>query len=341
MMLLIGMKISLTKNPTKPMMTNPVAVLDAIFQNSRESGLEHFFTRRIESLAKSRTGFTAMSATSIRLLLWVHFSSARGLMTTPTVASVSVDRVARRSVMTGSHSCSKCAGTGQVADRVDGFVTCVGCQGTGKDHATTCNVRGCERPRDDGEEGELVGRLRTDSVAAMLRELPMTSHDHGTRVPSVAFGSKGTGVALAYFCSDACGACKVFGPTLAAFLKEHEGEVECVAIACDAENSYERLTAVGCGMLRVSDGDDAEERARRVSTANAILRRCGVTMLPTLAVIDYKTGEVVTTWGRTALTVNPKGALRAWRRGESGLNPFGTLFKQFSESVTRCAYSGT
>ena len=229
-----------------------------------------------------------------------------------------------------------------MADRVDGFVTCVGCQGTGKDHATTCNVRGCERPRDDdGETGELTGRLRTDSVAAMLRELPMTSHDHGTSVPSVAFGSKGTGVALAYFCSDACGACKVFGPTLAAFLKAHEGEVECVAIACDAENSYERLTAVGCGMLRVSDGDDAEERARRVSTANAILRRCGVTMLPTLAVIDYKTGEVVTTWGRTALTVNPKGALRAWRRGESGLNPFGTLFKQFSESVTRCAYSGT
>ena len=230
-----------------------------------------------------------------------------------------------------------------MADRVDGFVTCVGCQGTGKDqNATTCSVRGCERARDDdGEEGELTGRLRTDSVAAMLRELPMTSHDDGTSVPSVAFGSKGTGVALAYFCSDACGACKVFGPTLAAFLKAHEGEVECVAIACDAENSYERLTAVGCGMLRVSDGDDAEERARRVSTANAILRRCGVTMLPTLAVIDYKTGEVVTTWGRTALTVNPKGALRAWRRGESGLNPFGTLFKQFSESVTRCAYSGT
>ena len=179
-------------------------------------------------------------------------------MTTPAVASVSVDRVvvrslARRSVMAES-VCSKCAGTGQVADRVDGFVTCVGCQGTGKDYATaaTCGVRGCERPRDHGEE--LVGRLRTDSVAAMLRELPMTSHDHGTRVPSVAFGSKGTGVALAYFCSDACGACKVFGPTLAAFLKAHEGEVECVAIACDAENSYERLTAVGCGMLRVSDG---------------------------------------------------------------------------------------
>lgn len=171
----------------------------------------------------------------------------------------------------------------------------------------------------------------------------MTSHDTGERVPSVTFGANARGgVALVYFCSDACGACKVFAPTLRAFLKAHIGEVECVAIACDAENSYEKLIAGdGCGMLRVSDGENAEERARRVSTANAILRRCGVTMLPTLAVINYKTGEVVTTWGRTALTVNPRGALRAWQRGESGLNPFGTVFKQFSDSVTRCAYSGT
>jgi hypothetical protein len=29
--------------------------------------LEHFFTSRIESFAKSRTGFTAMSATSIAM----------------------------------------------------------------------------------------------------------------------------------------------------------------------------------------------------------------------------------------------------------------------------------
>jgi thiol-disulfide isomerase/thioredoxin len=242
--------------------------------------------------------------------------------------------------------CSKCAGTGQVADSVDGFVTCVGCQGTGKDYASMsskCGIHGCENQHENHDDDDSGRRLRTDSVAAMVRELPMTSHDTGKRVPSVTFGTNARGgVGLVYFCSDACGACKVFAPTLVAFLKAHVGEVECVAIACDAENSYEKLIAGdGCGMLRVSDGDDAEERARRVSTANAILRRCGVTMLPTLAVINYKTGEVVTTWGRTALTVNPRGALRAWQRGESGLNPFGTIFKQFSDSVTRCAYSGT
>ena len=260
-----------------------------------------------------------------------------------------IDCIASRRPMTEENDpvppCSKCAGTGQVADSVDGFVTCVGCQGTGKDHDASmsrCGTRGCERPREN-HDSDVEGRLRTDSVAAMVRELPMTSHDTGERVLSVTFGTKARGgVALVYFCSDACGACKVFAPTLRAFLKAHVGEVECVAIACDAENSYEKLIpADGCGMLRVSDGENAEERARRVSTANAILRRCGVTVLPTLAVINYKTGEVVTTWGRTALTVNPRGALRAWQRGESGLNPFGTVFKQFSDSVTRCAYSGT
>lgn len=61
----MGTKMSLTKNPTKPMTTNPVAVREAIFQNSLASGFVHFFTRRTESLAKSRIGFATTSATSM------------------------------------------------------------------------------------------------------------------------------------------------------------------------------------------------------------------------------------------------------------------------------------
>lgn len=34
MMLLIGMKMSLTKNPTNPITTNPIAVRTATFENS-------------------------------------------------------------------------------------------------------------------------------------------------------------------------------------------------------------------------------------------------------------------------------------------------------------------
>ena len=61
----MGTKMSLTKNPTKPMTTNPVAVREAIFQNSLASGFVHFFTKRTESLAKSRIGFATTSATSM------------------------------------------------------------------------------------------------------------------------------------------------------------------------------------------------------------------------------------------------------------------------------------
>lgn len=46
MMLLMGMWMSLTKNPMKPMMANPIAVAMAIFWNSRQQGgkkLIYFF----------------------------------------------------------------------------------------------------------------------------------------------------------------------------------------------------------------------------------------------------------------------------------------------------------
>ena len=42
MMLLIGMKISFTKKPMKPMMKNPTEVACAIFENSAGTRREHF-----------------------------------------------------------------------------------------------------------------------------------------------------------------------------------------------------------------------------------------------------------------------------------------------------------
>lgn len=56
MILLIGMWMSLTKNPMKPMIQKPMAVAIAIFWNSRRSGFVHRFTKRIESLANRRAG---------------------------------------------------------------------------------------------------------------------------------------------------------------------------------------------------------------------------------------------------------------------------------------------
>lgn len=57
-MLLIGICISLTKNPMNPIMANPIAVAIAIFSNSRLSGFVHLLTRRMESLANDFAGST-------------------------------------------------------------------------------------------------------------------------------------------------------------------------------------------------------------------------------------------------------------------------------------------
>lgn len=58
-------KMSLTKKPTNPMTMNPMPVRRATLLNSLRSGLVQRLTRRMESLANSLTGFTAMSATSM------------------------------------------------------------------------------------------------------------------------------------------------------------------------------------------------------------------------------------------------------------------------------------
>nr|GMD04956.1 hypothetical protein Iba_chr06bCG2020 [Ipomoea batatas] len=64
-MLLMGMKISLTKNPTNPITTNPIAVRTATFENSTRSGLWHLLTRRTLSFAKSLRGSNTESKASI------------------------------------------------------------------------------------------------------------------------------------------------------------------------------------------------------------------------------------------------------------------------------------
>lgn len=56
MMLLIGIWMSLTKKPMKPIIQKPMAVAIAIFWNSRRSGFVHLFTKRMESLANRRPG---------------------------------------------------------------------------------------------------------------------------------------------------------------------------------------------------------------------------------------------------------------------------------------------
>ena len=66
MILLIGIWISLTKKPIKPIIANPIAVAREIFWNSLRSGLVHLLTSLIESFENCLAG-------SISAITWSIF----------------------------------------------------------------------------------------------------------------------------------------------------------------------------------------------------------------------------------------------------------------------------
>ena len=79
---------------------------------------------------------------------------------------------------------------------------------------------------------------------------------------------------------------------------------------------------------------DVLSRARET---NFILRALGATTLPTVAVVHRGSGRVVTTWGRMAMYARGESAVEAWRRGESGLNPFEGAARGAARARASCA----
>jgi len=65
----------------------------------------------------------------------------------------------------------------------------------------------------------------------------------------------------------------------------------------------------GKGFLRVPYNNQARAKVQRTM---------GVSMLPTLVVMDAASGKVLTDWGRTAVSKNGKGAVASWRNGGTG-----------------------
>lgn len=45
----------------------------------------------------------------------------------------------------------------------------------------------------------------------------------------------------------------------------------------------------------------------------------GVQALPTLIIVNGDTGNIVTTWGRSAIMKNPRGCLEEWKAGRHGV----------------------
>ena len=73
----------------------------------------------------------------------------------------------------------------------------------------------------------------------------------------------------------------------------------------------------GKGFLRLPY--EPEEARRRAAES------FGVQVLPTLIIVDGDTGAVITDWGRSAVTKNPKGCLEEWKAGRAGVTWFQLL----------------
>lgn len=69
--------------------------------------------------------------------------------------------------------------------------------------------------------------------------------------------------------------------------------------------------AAGKGFARLPFGPE--------SARHRAAESFGVQTLPTLIIVNGDTGEIVTTWGRSAITKNPKGCLKEWKAGRDGV----------------------
>ena len=231
-----------------------------------------------------------------------------------------------------SSPCAPCAGTG-VRAAADGFEACPACRGAGAVDArdACCASHG---------GGELASSSSSSSARASgsfdvmraVRALRLVDERDAPR----AFG-EAEDVALLYFTSKDCGACKRFAPTLMAFAKAND--VRVVAIACDASSTaYAGLDGSNFTRVRVrEDAVASEEDGTSVVALNALLRALSIRFLPTVVVVNLKLDVVVTDWGRTVMSLN-SNPLPAWRRGESGLIP--NPMRAFMKGIEQCAYGG-
>ena len=231
-----------------------------------------------------------------------------------------------------ARACDACAGTGATCAS-DGFAACAACRGVGtRDDANRRDDCVAMTDDDDG----------TRDVAAALANLPLV--DARGRAVNLSSGSDSTRPLLvACFTRDDCGACRAFAPRVVALAAARRDACDVVLIACDANNGYEcvdrAVEASGTRdeTLRAAEAREGDASYSRARETNFILRALGATTLPTVAVVHRGSGRVVTTWGRMAMYARGESAVEAWRRGESGLNPFEGAARGAARALASCA----
>lgn len=160
------------------------------------------------------------------------------------------------------------------------------------------------------EEG--VSRPPSDLAGEILPLLELEDESGVPKSPDVLAGK----IIGLYFSAGWCPPCRTFSPQLAQFQKQNSADFVVTFVSSDRSEADMRAFAEGKGFLRVP----YESAARR-----AVSQKMGVSMLPTLVIVDGTTGKLITDWGRSAVTKNPQGCIEAWRKGEHGCGWFTML----------------
>lgn len=149
--------------------------------------------------------------------------------------------------------------------------------------------------------GDVLPLLFEESSSQTILE-----DEHGVKQGSQALVGKIVGL---YFSAGWCPPCRKFSPELAAFRTNHQDDLTVCFVSCDNSETEMKQFVAGKGFLTVPFYSDA----RRDLQA-----RLGVSMLPTLVIVDGTSGKVLTHWGRAAIVRNPNGCIESWKAGGHG-----------------------
>jgi len=130
--------------------------------------------------------------------------------------------------------------------------------------------------------------------------------DAGVQQSAGALGGKIVGL---YFSASWCPPCRKFSPELSKLRAAHSADFAVVFVSCDRSEAEMKSFIEMKGFLHIP----FHSAARR-----AIQEKLGVSMLPTLVIVDATSGKVLTDWGRAAVTRNPKGCVKSWKAGGNG-----------------------
>jgi thiol-disulfide isomerase/thioredoxin len=121
---------------------------------------------------------------------------------------------------------------------------------------------------------------------------------------------------LLYFSAEWCPPCRRFSPLLSDFALKNADDLNVLFCSHDSSEQSMQSFAKGkhFGVLPFQHPS--------LQTLNQVL---GITMLPSVIVIDSKTGKTITTWGRACVQYNGQQCVEGWKRGEQGVNWVKTL----------------